>query len=243
MSDRPVESVAMSSTSVEETRRSQAQPAPVSTPAITTEPEAQPSTASSADAEVEASTSSPSTTPRLQPEAPPRAPLGRPRPKQTGGRSSRAATSSNNPTNRRLRTELADMLTDPPPNCSASLFGERVDHWLATIMGPPGSVYEGGVFFLNILFPSNYPFEPPKVTFKTRIYHCNINSQGEICLDVLKDTWSPAMTIRTVLLSVCSLLTDCNPDDPLVAGIARQYLQDRSEHDRMAKDWTRRFAR
>ncbi|XP_065184047.1 ubiquitin-conjugating enzyme E2-17 kDa-like isoform X2 [Sycon ciliatum] len=226
MSDTPVQAVAMSSTSVEETRRSQAQPAPVRTAATTTEPEAQPSTASSADAEVEASTSSPSTTPRLQPEAPPSAPLGRPAPKQTSGRSSRAATSSNNPTNR-----------------SASLFSERVDHWLATIMGPPGSVYEGGVFFLNILFPSNYPFEPPKVTFKTRIYHCNINSQGEICLDILKDNWSPAMTVSKVLLSITSLLADCNPSDPLVANIARQFTGDRSGHDRMARDWTRRFAR
>merc|ERR1712224_372676 len=84
------------------------------------------------------------------------------------------------------------------------------------IMGPPDSPYQGGVFFLNINFPSDYPFKPPKVHFTTKIYHCNVNSNGAICLDILKDQWSPALTISKVLLSISSLLTDCNPADPLV---------------------------
>ncbi|XP_010177053.1 PREDICTED: ubiquitin-conjugating enzyme E2 E2-like, partial [Mesitornis unicolor] len=89
--------------------------------------------------------------------------------------------------------------------------GDNIYEWRSTILGPPGSVYEGGVFFLDITFSPDYPFKPPKVTFRTRIYHCNINSQGVICLDILKDNWSPALTISKVLLSICSLLTDCNP--------------------------------
>ena len=94
---------------------------------------------------------------------------------------------------------------------SAGPKGDNIYEWVSTILGPPGSVYEGGVFFLDIHFSPEYPFKPPKVTFRTRIYHCNINSQGVICLDILKDNWSPALTVSKVLLSVCSLLTDCNP--------------------------------
>jgi ubiquitin-protein ligase len=90
-------------------------------------------------------------------------------------------------------------------------------------MGPEESPYAGGIFFLDITFPVEYPFKSPKVIFRTRIYHCNINSNGSICLDILKDKWSPALTISKVLLSICSLLTDANPDDPLVADIAKQY--------------------
>uniref|UniRef100_A0A8C6GKA5 E2 ubiquitin-conjugating enzyme n=1 Tax=Mus spicilegus TaxID=10103 RepID=A0A8C6GKA5_MUSSI len=129
-----------------------------------------------------------------------------------------------------------------PEALSAGPKGDNIYEWRSTILGPPGSVYEGGVFFLDITFSPDYPFKPPKVTFRTRIYHCNINSQGVICLDILKDNWSPALTISKVLLSICSLLTDCNPADPLVGSIATQYMTNRAEHDRMARQWTKRYA-
>ena len=82
----------------------------------------------------------------------------------------------------------------------------------------------------------------PQVVFDTRIYHCNIDSKGAICLDILKDNWSPALTISKVLLSICSLLTDANPEDPLVGAIATEFIRDRRKHDATAKDWTARFA-
>ena len=115
-------------------------------------------------------------------------------------------------------------------------------HWQATIMGPDDSPYAGGVFFLDIHFPADYPFKPPKVHFTTRIYHCNINSNGGICLDILKDQWSPALTISKVLLSICSLLTDPNPDDPLVPDIAQLLKTDRARHDSTAREWTSKYA-
>lgn len=132
---------------------------------------------------------------------------------------------------------------DPPSNCSAGPKDDNLYSWVATILGPEGSPYEGGTFFLNINFPEEYPFKPPKVTFQTRIYHCNINSNGAICLDILKDNWSPALSISKVLLSICSLLTDANPDDPLVADIANEYRGDRKKHDKTAREWTKRYAK
>eukprot|EP00350_Pseudokeronopsis_sp_OXSARD2_P010600 CAMPEP_0170540016 /NCGR_PEP_ID=MMETSP0211-20121228/2_1 /TAXON_ID=311385 /ORGANISM="Pseudokeronopsis sp., Strain OXSARD2" /LENGTH=110 /DNA_ID=CAMNT_0010842259 /DNA_START=30 /DNA_END=362 /DNA_ORIENTATION=+ len=109
-------------------------------------------------------------------------------------------------------------------------------------MGPDDSPYAGGVFFLNIHFPTDYPFKPPKCNFTTRIYHPNINSNGSICLDILKDQWSPALTISKVLLSISSLLTDANPDDPLVPEIAHLYKNDKEKYETTAKEWTRKYA-
>jgi ubiquitin-protein ligase len=143
---------------------------------------------------------------------------------------------------KRIQKELAEISLEPPTNCSAGPKGDNLYEWVSSIMGPSGSPYAGGVFFLDIRFPSDYPFKPPKVTFRTRIYHCNVNSSGQICLDILKEQWSPALTISKVLLSICSLLTDANPHDPLVGSIAQQFLNDRPAHDKTATEWTRRYA-
>uniref|UniRef100_A0A8C1X7P8 Ubiquitin-conjugating enzyme E2D 3 n=3 Tax=Cyprininae TaxID=2743694 RepID=A0A8C1X7P8_CYPCA len=141
-----------------------------------------------------------------------------------------------------LRRELNDLARDPPAQCSAGPVGDDVFHWQATIMGPNESPYQGGVFFLTIHFPTDYPFKPPKVAFTTRIYHPNINSNGSICLDILRSQWSPALTISKVLLSICSLLCDPNPDDPLVPEIARIYKTDTEKYNRIAREWTQKYA-
>ncbi|KAK4538290.1 hypothetical protein CDCA_CDCA17G4315 [Cyanidium caldarium] len=143
---------------------------------------------------------------------------------------------------KRISKELVDLGKDPPANCSAGPIGDDLFHWQATIIGPPDSPYSGGVYFLNIHFPTDYPFKPPKVQFTTKIYHPNINSNGSICLDILRDQWSPALTISKVLLSICSLLTDPNPDDPLVPDIAHKYKSNRARYEEEAREWTRRYA-
>uniref|UniRef100_A0A4X2LTP1 E2 ubiquitin-conjugating enzyme n=1 Tax=Vombatus ursinus TaxID=29139 RepID=A0A4X2LTP1_VOMUR len=130
---------------------------------------------------------------------------------------------------RQINKEFSDLAHDPPAQCCAGPTGDELFHWQATIMGPDYSPYQGRVFFLTIHFPTGYPFKPPKVAFTTRIYHPNINNNGNICLNILRLQWSPALTISKVLLSICSLLRDPNPDDPLVPEIAGIYKTDQRQ--------------
>ena len=145
-------------------------------------------------------------------------------------------------TESRIQKELKELQTCPPSNCSAGPIDDDIYQWQATIMGPEDSPYHGGVFYLKICFPKDYPFKPPKMVFTTKIYHCNINSAGGICLDILKENWSPALTVAKVLISICSLLDDPNPDDPLVPDIARQFKDQRAAYDITAREWTQHFA-
>jgi len=149
-----------------------------------------------------------------------------------------------NQTRRRIQKELDDLVKDPPGNCSA---GPKNDSdlykWEGFIMGPEGSPYQGGMFQLEINFPDNYPFKPPKINFLTKIYHPNIKSHnGAICLDVLKDAWTPALTITKLLLSISSLLTEPNPSDPLEPSIANLYQRNISEFNETAMSWTLKYA-
>jgi ubiquitin-conjugating enzyme E2 D/E len=143
---------------------------------------------------------------------------------------------------RRLQREFAEIQTSPIENCTAGPVGDNFFRWDAMIFGPSDSPFEGGIFRLTIDFPSEYPFKPPIVTFKTKIYHPNINAAGGICLDILKSQWSPALGVSKVLLSILSLLTDANPNDPLVPEVASLYRTNRVAYDEKAREWTRLYA-
>ena len=144
---------------------------------------------------------------------------------------------------RRLQREYAEIQQDPPVGCTAGPVNDNdFFNWEAMIFGPVDSPFHGGIFHLSIRFPSDYPFKPPIITFKTKIYHPNINAAGGICLDILKGQWSPALTVSKVLLSILSLLTDANPNDPLVPEIAEVYRQNRAAYDAKAREWTQVYA-
>ena len=142
----------------------------------------------------------------------------------------------------RLKKEIEFLAKEGSSAYSAEPLGDDLFHWTASIIGPQGSPYEGGVFFLDIHLPTDYPFKPPKVAFKTRIYHCNVNSDGAICMDVLGTGWGPAVKLFKVLQQIADLLTTPNPDNPLVPEIAQLYQSNRAKHDETAKEWTKKHA-
>jgi len=82
---------------------------------------------------------------------------------------------------------------------------------------------------LELFLPADYPMAPPKVRFLTRIYHPNVDKLGRICLDILKDKWSPALQIRTVLLSIQALLSAPNPDDPSDNEVAEMWTSNEEQ--------------
>lgn len=143
---------------------------------------------------------------------------------------------------KRITKELSDITKNPPPEVSAGPAGDDMFKWRGVILGPKGSPYEGGVFFLEINIPQEYPFKPPHVKFTKPVYHPNVNRDGGICLDILKDNWSPALTILKVLLSISSLLTDPNASDPLSPDVAQEYIKNRAKFNATAKEWTRKYA-
>lgn len=112
----------------------------------------------------------------------------------------------------RMQTELMQLMTTPAEGISAFPAGDGSDltKWHATINGVEDTPYAGLSFKLAFSFPSDYPFHPPEVTFRTPIYHPNVDFSGRICLDILKSKWSAAYNIRTVLLSLQSLLGEPN---------------------------------
>ncbi|KAK6432217.1 hypothetical protein LTR95_011612 [Oleoguttula sp. CCFEE 5521] len=168
------------------------------------------------------------------------------------------------PLPKRIIKETERLQSEPVPGISAIPHEENVRYFDVKVEGPGGSCYEGGVFDLELFLPDDYPMCPPRIRFLTRIYHPNIDRLGRICLDVLKNNWSPALQIRTILLSIQALLGAPNPEDPLNEAVAKQwkvcrarvdvlfrlrrvftdrtYQENQPEAIKTAREWTQQYA-
>lgn len=143
---------------------------------------------------------------------------------------------------KRIIKETERLMAEPVPGISAVPHEENLRYFDVTIDGPDSSPYQGGTFKLELFLPDDYPMTPPKIRFLTKIFHPNVDKLGRICLDVLKNNWSPALQIRTILLSIQALLGAPNPDDPLAADVAKSWKEDEKAAIETAREWTRKYA-
>ena len=112
-------------------------------------------------------------------------------------------------TEKRIWQELRDFVNDPPCVCSAGpMDPKNIFIWEGTILGPYDTPYDGGVFFVRIIFPDNYPFKPLQVTFDTKIYHCCVHERGFICLKQLRSQWAPNVTISQIFKAIVAMLKE-----------------------------------
>ncbi|XP_067651814.1 ubiquitin-conjugating enzyme E2 C-like [Haliotis asinina] len=129
--------------------------------------------------------------------------------------SSSPSSKDNHSVTKRLQQELMTLLKSGEPGVSAFPDGDNLFCWIGTIEGGTGTVYDGLKYKLSLVFPSGYPYKPPTVKFDTPCYHPNVDTHGNICLDILKEKWSALYDVRTILLSIQSLLGEPNIDSPL----------------------------
>ena len=143
---------------------------------------------------------------------------------------------------RRIVKETQRLQQEPVAGISCAPYEDNLRYFRVALQGPEDTPYQGGMFSMEMFLPAEYPMVPPKVHFLTKIYHPNIDKLGRICLDILKSKWSPALQMRTVLLSIQALLSAPNPDDPLDTGVADHWKANEAEAMENARVWTRKFA-
>ena len=126
-----------------------------------------------------------------------------------------------------LRRQYKDLLKDPIDGFSAGINESNLYIWDATLIGPQDTLYEGGVFKVQITFPMDYPNNPPEFKFISNIYHPNIHTDGKVCISILHppgedkwgyesaaERWRPIHNIQSIVLSIISLLSDPNDESP-----------------------------
>ena len=145
----------------------------------------------------------------------------------------------------RIRSELKDLQDNPILNIAATVGlpnPSNIYEWRCTISGPADTPFGGGLFYLKILFPKDYPNTKPEVRFTNKIYHLNVSpSNGHICISTLNQ-WKPKTPMVDVISAIFALFYSQNPASPYSGEMAREYESNRREFDRKAKEWTKKYA-
>lgn len=136
----------------------------------------------------------------------------------------------------RLIRDYKRMQKDPPQGISASPNESNLMAWNAVIFGPEETVWDGGTFKLTLQFTEEYPNKAPTVRFLSKMFHPNIYADGQICLDILQNQWSPIYDVSAILTSIQSLLCDPNPNSPANSEAAKLFSEDKREYNRKVKE-------
>jgi len=136
---------------------------------------------------------------------------------------------------KRLIRDFRRLSSDPPGGISGSPLPDNIMLWNAVIFGPGDTPFEDGTFKLLLTFDESYPNKPPTVKFLSRMFHPNVYANGELCLDILQNRWSPTYDVAAILTSIQSLLHDPNPNSPANAEAAQLYRENMKEYVRRVK--------
>ena len=145
-------------------------------------------------------------------------------------------TSASSMATLRLMSDYKSITREPPPGASARPVSEdNLFVWVATVFGPTETPWEGGIFQLKLTFPETYPDKPPRVRFTGEVFHPNVFADGNLCLDIIQDKWSPVYSVASILTSIQSLLTDPNPNSPANPEAAQLYRTDKKLYNRRVR--------
>ena len=157
---------------------------------------------------------------------------------------------------KKIKQEFKELNSDPISNIGVTIGLPNEDNifeWQCSLLGPKDTSYSGGLFFLRVNFPEDYPEKPPEVCFKTPIYHVNINPHkpktngpgveglGHVCISTL-NWWKPTYTMREVLTNIFALFYMGNPDSPYGMERADELRYNRAVYEEKIKYFTKKYA-
>lgn len=143
---------------------------------------------------------------------------------------------------KRIKKEIRDFLNSPVEGIEITPSDSDIFKWVVTLDGPKETPYEGGKFDIDVAFPCDYPWKPPVIKMLTPCFHVNVNEEGFICMDILKNSWTPALTVSKTMLSFLAFLMTPNADHALVPERAQLLKSNPDQYYEKVKEWTLKFA-